>query len=92
MTKPETVACCTKCGRPFEQFALTGKMKQLRDFIARYVKYNYGVSPTFEEMKDAIGVVSKSGVHRMIIALEERGHIRRLPNRARSIQILKASK
>jgi repressor LexA len=48
-----------------------------------------GVSPSFEEMKDALDLKSKSGVHRLISALEERGFIRRLPNRARALEILK---
>ncbi len=48
-----------------------------------------GVSPSFEEMKDALDLKSKSGVHRLISALEERGFIRRLPNRARALEVLK---
>ena len=48
-----------------------------------------GVSPSFEEMKDALDLKSKSGVHRLISALEERGFIRRLPNRARALEILR---
>lgn len=48
-----------------------------------------GVSPSFEEMKDALGLKSKSGVHRLISALEERDFIRRLPNRARALEVLK---
>lgn len=48
-----------------------------------------GVSPSFEEMKDALGLKSKSGVHRLISALEEREFIRRLPNRARALEVIK---
>lgn len=48
-----------------------------------------GISPSFEEMKDALGLKSKSGVHRLISALEERDFIRRLPNRARALEVLK---
>jgi len=48
-----------------------------------------GVSPSFEEMKDALGLKSKSGVHRLISALEERDFIRRLPNRARALEVIK---
>ena len=48
-----------------------------------------GVSPSFEEMKDAVGLKSKSGIHRLITALEERGFIRRLPNRARALEVLR---
>ena len=46
-----------------------------------------GISPSFEEMKDALGLKSKSGVHRLISALEERGFLRRLPNRARALEV-----
>ncbi|MBM3928887.1 MAG: transcriptional repressor LexA, partial [Sphingomonadales bacterium] len=48
-----------------------------------------GVSPSFEEMKEALDLKSKSGVHRLISALEERGFLRRLPNRARALEVLK---
>jgi repressor LexA len=48
-----------------------------------------GVSPSFEEMKDALDLKSKSGVHRLISALEERGFVRRLPNRARALEVLR---
>lgn len=61
----------------------TRAQKQLYDFIVS--RAAAGVAPSFEEMKDAIGLKSKSGVHRLIVALEERGKIARLRNRARSI-------
>jgi repressor LexA len=48
-----------------------------------------GVSPSFDEMKDALGLKSKSGIHRLITGLEERGFIRRLPHRARAIEVLR---
>lgn len=48
-----------------------------------------GISPSFEEMKEALDLKSKSGVHRLITALEERGYIRRLPNRARALEVLR---
>ena len=48
-----------------------------------------GVSPSFDEMKDALGLKSKSGIHRLITGLEERGFIRRLPHRARALEVLK---
>ncbi len=48
-----------------------------------------GVPPSFDEMKDALGLKSKSGIHRLITALEERGFIRRLPNRARALEVIK---
>lgn len=67
---------------------LTAKQQQLLSFIRHRLESN-GVSPSFEEMKDALDLKSKSGVHRLISALEERGFIRRLPNRARALEIVK---
>ena len=67
---------------------LTRKQNQLLLFIQDRLEES-GVSPSFEEMKDALGLKSKSGVHRLITALEERGFIRRLPHRARALEILK---
>ncbi len=67
---------------------LTAKQQQLLGFIQVRLDSD-GVSPSFEEMKDALDLKSKSGVHRLINALEERGFIRRLPNRARALEILK---
>ena len=67
---------------------LTAKQNELLRYIdARLAET--GVSPSFEEMKDALDLKSKSGVHRLISALEERGFIRRLPNRARALEVLK---
>jgi len=66
---------------------LTAKQSQLLQFIDRRQRET-GVSPSFDEMKDALGLKSKSGVHRLISALEERGFLRRLPNRARALEIL----
>ena len=67
---------------------LTAKQQQLLRFIQTRLDLD-GVSPSFEEMKEALDLKSKSGVHRLINALEERGFIRRLPNRARALEILK---
>jgi repressor LexA len=67
---------------------LTAKQQQLLLFIKHHLD-NGGVSPSFEEMKDALDLKSKSGIHRLINALEERGFIRRLPNRARALEVLK---
>jgi len=67
---------------------LTRKQHELLCFINDRLG-EAGVSPSFEEMKDALDLKSKSGVHRLISALEERGFIRRLPNRARALEILK---
>lgn len=67
---------------------LTNKQHELLCFIDERLKET-GVSPSFEEMKDALGLKSKSGIHRLISALEERDFIRRLPNRARALEVLK---
>ena len=67
---------------------LTRKQHELICFISDRLEET-GVSPSFEEMKEALDLKSKSGVHRLISALEERGFIRRLPNRARALEILK---
>jgi len=67
---------------------LTAKQRELLIFIDDRLKQD-GVSPSFDEMREALDLKSKSGVHRLISALEERGFIRRLPNRARALEILK---
>ncbi|MDP9056511.1 MAG: transcriptional repressor LexA [Pseudomonadota bacterium] len=67
---------------------LTRKQHELVRFIQARLEAT-GVSPSFEEMKDALDLKSKSGVHRLISALEERGFIRRLPNRARALEVLR---
>ena len=67
---------------------LTPKQQELLSFIQNRLEEG-GVSPSFEEMKDALDLRSKSGIHRLINALEERGFIRRLPNRARALEVLK---
>lgn len=67
---------------------LTKKQKELLTFIHERVKET-GVPPSFDEMKEALDLKSKSGIHRLITALEERGFIRRLPHRARALEILK---
>jgi repressor LexA len=67
---------------------LTRKQYELLTYIDGHLARE-GVSPSFEEMKDALDLKSKSGVHRLISALEERGFIRRLPNRARALEVLK---
>jgi repressor LexA len=67
---------------------LTAKQRELLVFIQRKLE-DSGISPSFEEMKEALDLKSKSGVHRLISALEERGFIRRLPNRARALEVLK---
>ncbi|MFZ4381284.1 MAG: transcriptional repressor LexA [Sandarakinorhabdus sp.] len=67
---------------------LTKKQQELLVFIDERLKSD-GVSPSFEEMKEALSLKSKSGVHRLINALEERAFIRRLPNRARALEVLR---
>jgi repressor LexA len=67
---------------------LTRKQFELLRFIHERLKES-GVPPSFDEMKDALDLRSKSGIHRLITALEERGFIRRLPNRARALEVIK---
>ncbi|KCV83414.1 LexA repressor [Actibacterium atlanticum] len=67
---------------------LTRKQLELLDFINKRVQRD-GVPPSFDEMKEALDLRSKSGIHRLITALEERGFIRRLAHRARAIEIVK---
>lgn len=67
---------------------LTRKQYELLMFIDESLKKN-GVSPSFDEMKEALGLKSKSGIHRLITGLEERGFIRRLAHRARALEVLK---
>ncbi|VAV96207.1 SOS-response repressor and protease LexA [hydrothermal vent metagenome] len=67
---------------------LTKKQHTLLVYINQCLT-DTGVSPSFDEMKDALGLASKSGIHRLITALEERGFIRRLPHRARALEIIK---
>jgi repressor LexA len=67
---------------------LTKKQHELLLFINQHLQRS-GISPSFDEMKDALDLKSKSGIHRLITALEERGFIRRLPHRARALEVLK---
>jgi repressor LexA len=67
---------------------LTRKQHELLMFIHERLKET-GVSPSFDEMKDALDLASKSGIHRLITALEERGFLRRLPHRARALEVIK---
>ena len=67
---------------------LTRKQIELLDFIRTRIDSD-GVPPSFDEMKDALDLKSKSGIHRLITALEERGFIRRLAHRARALEIVK---
>src|SRR5688500_3679891 len=67
---------------------LTAKQHELLNFIHQRLSAT-GVSPSFDEMREALDLKSKSGVHRLISALEERQFIRRLPNRARALEVIK---
>jgi repressor LexA len=67
---------------------LTKKQYELLLFIDKKLKEK-GISPSFDEMKDALGLRSKSGIHRLMTGLEERGFVRRLPHRARALEVLR---
>ena len=67
---------------------LTKKQHELLLYIHGHLG-DHGVSPSFDEMKDALGLKSKSGIHRLITGLVERGFIRRLPHRARAVEVLR---
>ena len=67
---------------------LTRKQHQLLTYIDNHLN-SAGVPPSYDEMKDALGLKSKSGIHRLITGLEERGFIRRLPHKARALEVLK---
>ncbi|MDJ0981811.1 MAG: transcriptional repressor LexA [Kiloniellales bacterium] len=67
---------------------LTRKQHELLSFIHQHLN-RQGVSPSFDEMKDALGLKSKSGIHRLITGLEERGFIRRLAHRARAVEVVR---
>lgn len=67
---------------------LTRKQSELLRFIHQRLRET-GIPPSFDEMRDALDLRSKSGIHRLIMALEERGFIRRLPNRARALEVLR---
>ncbi len=66
---------------------LTKKQKELFDYLKGYIKNNQ-ISPSFEEMKEAVNLKSKSGIHRLITSLEQRGFIKRLKHRARAMEII----
>ena len=67
---------------------LTPKQHRLLLYISEQVKNN-GYAPSYDEMRDALGLRSKSGVHRLVTSLEERKFIRRLPHKARAIEVLR---
>ena len=69
---------------------LTRKQSELLNYLVQHAE-EHEVPPSFDEMRDALGLASKSGIHRLVSGLEERGYIRRLANRARAIEILRPS-
>jgi repressor LexA len=80
--------CCPKCGRPIpEFFGLTKKQKQALGFIADYMSRHDGIAPSYQEIAEALGLKSKSGVHRIVQGLTDKGHIRSRSYRARSITL-----
>ena len=70
-------------------FTLTAAQQRCLDFIRAHSAEN-GEAPSYDEMREALGLASKSGVNRLINALEERGAIRRLPNRRRALEVIGA--
>lgn len=66
----------------------TRKQAQLLNYLGRYLEATGGIAPSFQEMTDALGLKSKSGVHRLLTALEERGKIVRIKDRARALRIV----
>jgi repressor LexA len=68
--------------------SVTRRQRQCLDFIARY-EATRGIAPSFEEMRAALGLGSKSQVHRLVTALEARGRLRRLPGRARALEVVR---
>ena len=67
---------------------LTKKQKELLNYIHKFQSKN-GVTPSYEEMKSALNLKSKSGIHRLVLALEERGFVKRLAHKARALEIIK---
>ncbi|WP_395393109.1 MarR family transcriptional regulator [Novosphingobium sp. BL-8A] len=70
---------------------LTTQQSRLLSYLAGYLASTGGVAPSFDEMCAATGIASKSGIHRLLSSLEERGHVRRIPQRARAIEIVDVS-
>ena len=71
------------------KLGMTRRQAELLEFVRDYYNAN-GVMPSYDEMRDGVGLRSKSGIHRLVLGLEERGHLFRLPNRARSIVLADA--
>ena len=67
---------------------LTRRQRQLLDYLRDYQAREQGISPSYDEIKEHMGLASRSGAHRLVCQLEERGYIRRLPARSRAIEVL----
>lgn len=85
--------CCPNCSHEFQPdekpvSGMTPRQKDLLEFIRSYSSESGGIAPSYDEMKNAIGVASKSGINRLVCGLEERGLIRRLKQRERSIVVI----
>ncbi len=87
-TVPALFRIAARPARPRGATMLTRKQHELLRFIHERLRES-GIPPSFDEMKDALDLKSKSGIHRLITALEERGFIRRLPNRARALEVIR---
>lgn len=77
--------------RQLQPISLTERQAELLAFIKSY-RDVHGVTPTISEMRDGLKMSARSGIHRLVCGLEERGHIRRIPNRARCITIVEETK
>jgi repressor LexA len=70
------------------QYSLTPKQSELLAYIRAYIAQNNGVAPSFDEMRDAMGIAAKSGIHRMIDGLQARGYVSRMKGQARSLVLV----
>jgi repressor LexA len=69
--------------------SLTTKQRELLEYIDGYIKEHHGICPSYDEMTDAMKLASKSGINRLITSLEARGYLRRIPHRARALEVLR---
>ena len=87
--RPANGDVCPSCGRPLiMHYGITAAQKRALDFIKNYTLANDGISPSFEEIKQGIGLKSKSGVHRIVNGLADRGVLTYIRHHSRSIVIL----
>lgn len=85
-THPEAAEIVHQLISDRRKLGLTERQIEVLDFIRASISRN-GMAPTFQEISDHLGIASKSSVHRLITALEERGHIERIPGRVRAIRL-----